>query len=779
MLINDHDEASARGARIARWKDSVATKLRVVGQTIARYYQNAATFMELLKIAIVPSAFLLFAFGVARALITHEPLSKPVGLIFSFALGLSIVFDAGRWANVWHRVIKVARILYPCLFAVLSVIVVDSVLVANYQGRELLRRLAEEANRREIISFFCISGLWFLEIWYVCRVMLLFRFRGTQEEEKERDDLLETIKFMPRVTSFIACTGLAGAMYVASRSYATRDAYTMEAKARLLIFASMVMLIGALILTFISLRRRLKFVENDPWRKSRASLEEVGLVTRLLLIAIGIASIVLVIAIDRWPMEVSMTMGPLGVVLTAAVCWVALSTAALYYGLRHHVPIFTLAIAALVGFSYFNDNHQVRSTNKTPRRPTIEAAFNRWAAARLAANPNPRSRIPVFIVAAEGGGIRAAYWTGSVLGHLQHIQPTFAENTFAISGVSGGSLGATTFVATIADPVARDRVSEKTRAMLSQDFLAPLLGRMLFSDLIQQFVPVPVVRDRARGIEEAWERSWSSNAIAFGKTDAKLAKPDLFARPFCTLWQQSPDAAVKIPNLFLNGTVVETGRRAVVSNLDVSDSLDDAEDALEMTGGEPRVSAAVHLSARFTYVSPAGLIRPYGKPRGAWRHIVDGGYFENSGCTTASEILELVKRQIDGNAEWRDRFIPIVILINHETTRLERDGNAETFLGEFFSPVRAMLKTREAHAVTATEEIVGRIGAMNGWAIVYQLPHLPVPAPLGWSLSTLVAHEIDDCFNAISSATCAQKTMASDGNFRSAFERPVGIISHP
>jgi hypothetical protein len=48
------------------------------------------------------------------------------------------------------------------------------------------------------------------------------------------------------------------------------------------------------------------------------------------------------------------------------------------------------------------------------------------------------------------------------------------------------------------------------------------------------------------------------------------------------------------------------------------------------------LSTAAHMSARFTYVSPAGRF-----PDGT--HVVDGGYFENSGATTALEILMRIK----------------------------------------------------------------------------------------------------------------------------------------
>src|SRR5262245_65240621 len=48
------------------------------------------------------------------------------------------------------------------------------------------------------------------------------------------------------------------------------------------------------------------------------------------------------------------------------------------------------------------------------------------------------------------------------------------------------------------------------------------------------------------------------------------------------------------------------------------------------------LSTTAHMSARFTFVSPAGRF-----PDGS--HIVDSGYFENSAATTAYEIATRIK----------------------------------------------------------------------------------------------------------------------------------------
>src|SRR5262249_54958197 len=56
-------------------------------------------------------------------------------------------------------------------------------------------------------------------------------------------------------------------------------------------------------------------------------------------------------------------------------------------------------------------------------------------------------RPALVLVTAAGGGIRAAYWSAAVLATLQDRRGGFDRHIFAISAVSGGALGASTYKA--------------------------------------------------------------------------------------------------------------------------------------------------------------------------------------------------------------------------------------------------------------------------------------------------------------------------------------------
>jgi len=323
--------------------------------------------------------------------------------------------------------------------------------------------------------------------------------------------------------------------------------------------------------------------------------------------------------------------------------------------------------------------------------------------------------------------------------------------------VSGGSLGAAVFVTLLADGAPAPAPSCASRgkafecagqAVLAQDFLAPAAASMLFPDLMQRFVPAPVFReDRAAALEQGWERAWG---------EAGLAGDAWTRRSFTGLWRGQ---AGHLPALFLNGTHVETGKRIITANLKIDGAaFPDAYDFFTLAPDDVLPSTAVHNSARFAYVSPAGTLRAGGRNRG---HIVDGGYFEDFGAVTAQEALrgalEALGRR--GKAAW-----PILIQISSdpqlrdddlEIDRMEgpapRAGNR--FGNETLSPPRTLLKTRDARGILAYKKFLREVPpGRRAHFRLCDVKGSPEPA-LGWVLaksSIAVMHRVardDTCGN--------------------------------
>lgn len=273
--------------------------------------------------------------------------------------------------------------------------------------------------------------------------------------------------------------------------------------------------------------------------------------------------------------------------------------------------------------------------DKLGERLRVQRAADLWyeqaeSAYKLRGGGDKDDRTPMLIVATAGGGIRAAYWTATVLDTLDKklkasggVRPYL----FAISGVSGGSVGATAFAAALMDRDAkacdpRTDACLKATSFLGDDFFAPTLAAWIFKDTLASVLPFQV-EDRQAALERGFERA--SNDI--------LAKPFLsFLNP-APKFEANPPRSTWRPILLLNATHEETGKRIIASQVQIErDVFVDAYDELDVLHRDLRASTAALNSARFTYVSPAGNL---GDGKGS---LIDGGYYENFGALTALEI---------------------------------------------------------------------------------------------------------------------------------------------
>lgn len=452
------------------------------------------------------------------------------------------------------------------------------------------------------------------------------------------------------------------------------------------------------------------------------------------------------------------------IALVAAAGLICGGTVLLHLGRRLRLPILLLVFAAagllavLRDRDRIADNHDLRQATAALRdRPGVAAAFGAFLDTTA---PGFAAPTPVVLVAASGGGIAAAYWTATILGDLADAAPRFAGQIFAISGVSGGALGALAYTAamppraSLPEPAAGCRDPATTRPRrglrdclqhaLHDDFLGPALGAMLYPDLMQRFVPVRVFADRAAAMETAWEARWRA---VFGD--------DRLARPFLDLWPP----AQSWPALLLNGTSFATGGRLIVSNLALRAMdlppgartvAEPRADLLARLGADLPASTAAGSSARFPFISPLGVLRGPGTGGLAQDAVGDGGYFENFGATTLLDLLEVLDAAArrDGRPV---RFVVVQIVSDPESRpdgfgATERMAGGEALLPRGVTgPATLLLRTRGARGLQATEALARRVLALGGRYVPVRLGLSPTgaTAPLGWSLSDVAARSID------------------------------------
>lgn len=420
-----------------------------------------------------------------------------------------------------------------------------------------------------------------------------------------------------------------------------------------------------------------------------------------------------------------------------------------FYKFRRAPVIAILSVIVIWSLIDFNDNHHIRPLEGIPAaHGDVVKSFRIWLRNR-ADKKSYHKHYPVYVVAARGGGIYAAYHAAMFMARVQDRCPTFAQHVFAISAVSGGSLGAATFAA-LAKELAKntegDRCGDvidrelsfsgRSRKMLATDFLAPTLSAALFPDLVMQAVPTcPDAAlclkglDRARALERAFEIAWA---------DAFKSGSNPFEQSVYGLWSGT-DAT---PALLLNTTEVETGGRVVIapfssmhgsSNSRVQNDGFSLDTLLERAPWlDLRLSTAVGLSARFPILTPAGWYMAKTKetksPRK--RRLVDGGYYDNSGIATALDVIEVLISEAQNNQLPID--IRLIVLMDSEN-----EQQASYAFSELLSVTDTLLRAREEHS-RRIEELARKTIQGQRYGIDLSMHEIKLglrDLPLGWQLA--------------------------------------------
>jgi|GEM_PF-3573650 len=430
---------------------------------------------------------------------------------------------------------------------------------------------------------------------------------------------------------------------------------------------------------------------------------------------------------------------------------------------------------AFLAYLDWTNNHKLELlTIEASEEPLeFQTAFEAWLDHKIGETESATAdeKIPVFIVAAAGGGIFAAQNAAFFLAKLDDSLASegcgqFSRHVFAISGVSGGSVGAALHGALLKHQLAMARggkncadedalLEPKLFNILNEDLLAPVVANFVALDYPQRFLPSWLVSfpDRATALEDAILSSVSSHA------------PD--ARPYleeAASLHWNADSG--LPALVLNTAELNSGRTVASSpfklhgrdfhkngpaagfptkdatfreilaprppDRPIYEPLENCASPLVDVSDTERfdknrdlslIQAAV-LSARFPYASPAGTITrltsssecsksgPDGPPEpalfAAETQYVDGGYVESSGTEQALRLFKLLQSQVeagcltDGRESKWCRVDIHLVAINLRTDSLISD----TSFGLVLTPPMGLVKTWSQRSQTSREALI-------------------------------------------------------------------------
>ena len=731
----------------------------------------------------------------------------------------------------------------PLRFSLVTIFLVALLFLWSAPGKDLLLSMADQKTlfTSEIILFFVALFSWSMCLWYWSRVMMRFVHddfldskEDTEKERKWKVGLLNWFrKHIPRLVGLVPFIIMFFAFPQASQVYSGQISDVDLGNLNLLQWTSFGL--GGFYYLIVFFRRKIILRHEDSeldqqhYAPHHKGWRDLGMTSFVVLVGILGLSTAIFVMVWMNP-QVATLFGTGSVLFLASASWVAFGSTLVSLGKGFKFPVITAGLIGALIIGPWTDNHQVRTLNTGAtekseparhmawdQRPTVEQDFYEWLTTRAEVFDKEKIN-PIFIISAEGGGIRAAYWTANLLAAFQDSNENFANHVYALSGISGGSLGTALFVNLLQnqdklkcpDPEAAwkiKKIRKCAHAILSEDFLTPTVASMLYPDLIQRinflsyFYKFP---DRAYALETSFEKAWK-----------KHLGNDRFSRSFLESWDAPKNSKanpkLRLPSLFLNSTWVEGGKRVIASNVQIiKEHFPDAEDLFSILCTEIPLSTAVHNSARFSYVSPAGTVeepllkdnpllkaepcrqrlaealendKPISEVKDlaegrdishqTWGHIVDGGYFENSGNTTAFDILSSIEDAFfhddlvcgpEDRPDLQFKCLPVIItLINDPelaaASKLNPNDNVELhdghlpqdssqpdpdqWLTEPLSPIKTLFQTRDGrggYARDSTQKYVER--QLQGLYLEFSLHDKKGALPLSWVLSELVKDNI-------------------------------------
>jgi len=545
--------------------------------------------------------------------------------------------------------------------------------------------------------------------------------------------------------------------------------------------AGLVIVAAAMIVFFIGRQRVLRAAAE---RSAKVVEPRVATITALgtMPLSIFLATLILNVLLTVWvafqPRQFD-GVGSLAVALIAASFFCTSGGFLCMLADRRGVPLLSalVAMSLTLHVLHLNDNHRVRqypgmSTHQWPGSPPADhrPSFEAYAKAWLQSRCRPQRACPVIMVSAEGGGLRSAAWTAMVLGEFtarvdqalppNGSEPQFERYLFAGSGVSGGSLGLATYVASLRTaPGTGEAALARSEQILDHDFLAPIMANAWFIDFTQRWLPGALFDDRGRALTRAWEQAAREQGV------------DALAQPFARLYEsETGEVITSTPALFFNSTTVGQGWRFVQDPFRpfAHSPWTTAYDGSRWLDPRIPLSEVVLNSARFTYLSPAGTLQaalePAPSPVGF--QLVDGGYFENSGATTLLEVTQRLRAIAASVAQ------PIHVIVLH----ISNDPSLHDFVeahdpshplplysaacprtpratelssyGEATAPLVALLDTRDARGEYARSALLGSLNIdaakPDDGDVLWHLRLCPgnYPLPLGWTISSPVFDEM-------------------------------------
>lgn len=651
--------------------------------------------------------------------------------------------------NGWELLSRLWQLLFPIKFLIVVIMVSFVAMLVPNQAHDMYNSFNSTFNnagelvgsiseKKHIANYTIAIVLWSLVIWYSGRIILQL--------------LKINLPFGPRIQNYIKWVPRILGLMPYILTFIALSTSEISNK-KLLIFYPVLALIYFL---FVIFRKYIFSLQDDAIRYNPRGCKFTKLPLRSQRVIYGayllaLLFFVLLFLPPEW--QIAAFFQPATIIIIGFILFSMIGMMVFYFDYPYRLPIFWIIVIVTGIFSLFNNNHHVRtirhSENMVAMRPEMESHLKEW----LLVHQNDFQEldsIPLYIIAAEGGGIRGLNWTAGVLQQLQSKIPHFYEHVYAVSGVSGGAVGSLFFHSYYNDvsiDIQKGNVSDEVRQaelkkfqeIISADYLSGVSGALIGPDMLQRFLPFPVPYfDRARWLEDNLSKEYFKQTGHHTLDD-----------PFLSVTGQKGQTV-----FYINSTVVETGQKAVLSNLKLDpEYFPNVIDLHEITAVDFPVKTAGLTSARFPYITPPGTIRSQDGEN--WGNLVDAGYYENTGIETALQISYQMSDLINDAAALKDipeaflrKLQPTVLFIKNDDNEIGNEASSE-FLLDVLAPPNAFINTwaKRGNTTAKNSQLYGarvepKIAFMS-FELDRKTGGKNLTIPLGWFLSDLSKKEFE------------------------------------
>lgn len=407
------------------------------------------------------------------------------------------------------------------------------------------------------------------------------------------------------------------------------------------------------------------------------------------------------------------------------------------YGLDYTVPPATYSIAR---FHSMDDPLTVEADYDS----TLQI-LERWKSKFI----NEKQKPKMIFINCSGGGLRASIWAFRIMEVADSLtKEEFTRSTQLISGASGGMIGAAYYRELYLQRrlgLLKKFNSEKSIRNIGKDLLNPVTFSVTVSDLffnIQKFQDgkSKFSKDRAY----AFEKQLNENT---GEVLAKRLSS-----------YREPEAASLIPMMVFSPTIINDGRRLMISPQPVSYLVNHRRDSSfrfeptideiefrklfrDQAADNIKFTSVLRMNATFPYILPAVSL-----PSSPLIQVMDAGIRDNTGLKTSLRFLYVFRKWIEENTSG---VIFVDVRDSHKARPIE-DKPRLTFLENIITPLGNiygnLLTIQDYNQDESYEYAKSWFNAPFDF-VIFELPTKEQDISLSWHLTTREKRLVENSIN--------------------------------